>query len=124
MRSLVACVFVSVSVAWMGVADVPAVAGGHVEQFARLVTQLAAIPEGEGRLPDPTILFCGWSISDGPVHDPDNLPILLAGETNETPGYEMLGRLFAAGYLRGLMQAARPPGQHPRGQMFAAFPSI
>jgi len=40
---------------------------------------------------------------------PDHAPSM-AGETNETPGYEMLGRLFAAGYLRGLMQSARPPG--------------
>ena len=30
---------------------------------------------------------------------PDHAPSM-AGETNETPGYEMLGRLFAAGYLR------------------------
>ncbi|MEO7299338.1 MAG: mannonate dehydratase [Verrucomicrobiota bacterium] len=35
---------------------------------------------------------------------PDHAPSM-AGETNETPGYEMLGRLYAAGYLRGLMQA-------------------
>ena len=40
----------------------------------------------------------------GPVR-PDHAPSM-AGETNATPGYEMLGRLFAAGYLRGLMQAA------------------
>lgn len=38
---------------------------------------------------------------------PDHAPSM-AGETNETPGYEMLGRLFAAGYLRGLMQAGEP----------------
>ena len=30
----------------------------------------------------------------------------MAGEANETPGYEMLGKLFALGYLRGLLQAA------------------
>lgn len=35
---------------------------------------------------------------------PDHTPSM-AGESNATPGYEMLGRLFAAGYLRGLMQA-------------------
>jgi mannonate dehydratase len=35
---------------------------------------------------------------------PDHAPSM-AGEANETPGYEMLGRLYAAGYLRGLMQA-------------------
>lgn len=37
---------------------------------------------------------------------PDHAPSLV-GETNETPGYEMLGRLFASGYLKGLMQAAK-----------------
>jgi mannonate dehydratase len=36
---------------------------------------------------------------------PDHAPSM-AGESNETPGYEMLGRLFAAGYLQGLMQTA------------------
>lgn len=36
---------------------------------------------------------------------PDHAPSM-AGESNATPGYEMLGRLFAAGYLRGLMHAA------------------
>jgi mannonate dehydratase len=36
---------------------------------------------------------------------PDHAPSM-AGETNENPGYEMLGRLYAAGYMRGLMQAA------------------
>lgn len=36
---------------------------------------------------------------------PDHAPSL-AGETNETPGYEILGRLYAAGYMKGLMQAA------------------
>jgi len=51
----------------------------HVEQFARLVGRLAAIPEGEGSLLDTTILLCGSSLSDGNAHDPDNLPILVAG---------------------------------------------
>jgi mannonate dehydratase len=36
---------------------------------------------------------------------PDHAPSM-AGESNATPGYEMLGRLFAAGYLCGLMQTA------------------
>lgn len=35
---------------------------------------------------------------------PDHAPSM-AGESNETPGYEMLGRLFAAGYLKGIFQA-------------------
>jgi len=39
--------------------------------------------------------------SVGPDHAPS-----MAGETSETPGFEMLGRLFAAGYVRGLTQVA------------------
>jgi len=39
----------------------------------------------------------------GPMR-PDHVPVF-AGEQGE-PGYTMLGRLFAYGYLRGLMQAA------------------
>lgn len=35
---------------------------------------------------------------------PDHVPTL-AGETNENPGYEMLGRLYAVGYMKGLRDA-------------------
>jgi mannonate dehydratase len=42
---------------------------------------------------------------DGPIR-PDHVPTL-EGETNEFPGYHMLGRLFAVGYMRGLIQATR-----------------
>lgn len=37
---------------------------------------------------------------DGPMR-PDHVPTM-AGESNEQPGYETLGRLFANGYIRGL----------------------
>lgn len=43
---------------------------------------------------------------DGPMR-PDHVPMYV-GETGE-PGYTMLGRLFAYGYLRGLIQAATNP---------------
>jgi mannonate dehydratase len=36
---------------------------------------------------------------------PDHVPTLF-GEANEHPGYSVLGRLFAVGYLRGLQEAA------------------
>ena len=36
---------------------------------------------------------------------PDHVPTL-AGESNNRPGYETLGRLFAIGYIRGLEQSA------------------
>ena len=40
---------------------------------------------------------------DGPMR-PDHVP-QLEGEDDGVPGYTMLGRLFAYGYIRGLMQA-------------------
>lgn len=40
----------------------------------------------------------------GPMR-PDHVPIL-DGEPHDDPGYTMLGRLFAVGYMRGLIQAA------------------
>lgn len=41
----------------------------------------------------------------GPMR-PDHVPTL-EGESNEYPGYHMLGRLFAVGYMRGLIHAVR-----------------
>ena len=41
---------------------------------------------------------------DGPSR-PDHVPTL-TGENNDNPGYESLGRLFAIGYIKGLMEAA------------------
>ena len=35
---------------------------------------------------------------------PDHTPTL-AGESNDNPGYEMQGNLFAAGYIRGILDA-------------------
>jgi mannonate dehydratase len=40
---------------------------------------------------------------DCPIR-PDHVPTLV-GETNEYPGYHMLGRLHAVGYMRGLLDA-------------------
>jgi mannonate dehydratase len=42
---------------------------------------------------------------DGPMR-PDHVPTL-DGESNDEPGYAMLGRLFAAGYMRGLIHAVQ-----------------
>ncbi len=45
---------------------------------------------------------------DCPIR-PDHVPTL-AGESNEYPGYHMLGRLWAVGYMRGLREALRGRG--------------
>ena len=39
----------------------------------------------------------------GPVR-PDHVPTM-GGEANASPGYEVLGRLFAVGYIKGLVEA-------------------
>ena len=41
----------------------------------------------------------------GPMR-PDHVPTF-AGEANENPGYEVLGRLYALGYIKGLMEGVR-----------------
>ncbi|CAA9555826.1 MAG: Mannonate dehydratase [uncultured Thermomicrobiales bacterium] len=40
---------------------------------------------------------------DGPMR-PDHVPTM-AGEDNSRPGYEVMGRLYAIGYIKGLMEA-------------------
>lgn len=54
----------------------------HVEQFAKMIGKMDAIQEGEGTLLDHSMMMFGSSFSDGNRHDPDNLPILLAGGGN------------------------------------------
>jgi len=51
----------------------------HVEQFARLISRLQSIQEGERTLLENSMIVCGSSLSDGNRHDPNNLPILLGG---------------------------------------------
>jgi len=65
----------------------------HVEQFARMIAKMKAIPEGDGTLLDHSMILFGSSFSDGNRHDPDNLPILLAGRGN---GAVRPGRHLAA----------------------------
>ncbi|MGK0237254.1 MAG: mannonate dehydratase [Candidatus Pelagisphaera sp.] len=48
---------------------------------------------------------------DGPIR-PDHVP-QLEGEGNENPGYTMLGRLFAFGYIRGLLHGSEYESNAP-----------
>lgn len=64
--------------------------------------------EGQTDLPECMRAYAEVEF-DGPMR-PDHVPTM-AGESNERPGYETLGRLFAVGYIRGLEQAAY--GNHP-----------
>jgi len=51
----------------------------HTEQLAYLLGRLRDIPEGNSNLLDNSMLLFGSSISDGNSHDPNNLPIIVAG---------------------------------------------
>ncbi len=47
------------------------------------------------------------------VMRPDHAPVMW-GEPNANPGYEGLGRIYAVGYMRGLMQAAEAEAANAR----------
>jgi hypothetical protein len=51
----------------------------YTERFARFLTNLSKVREGEGSLLDQCMVLYGGGISDGNRHDHDNLPIILAG---------------------------------------------
>ncbi len=51
----------------------------HTEQFAYMLTKMREIKEGDGTLLDNSMVLFGCGMSDGNQHDPNNLPILLAG---------------------------------------------
>lgn len=56
----------------------------HVDIFARMLAKMDGIQEGNGTLLDNSMILFGSSFSDGNRHDPDNLPILLAGQGGGT----------------------------------------
>ena len=60
----------------------------HTELFAYFLGKLRAIRDGDGTLLDHVVLLKGASMGDSNVHDPRNLPIVLAGggKGRITPG--------------------------------------
>ena len=56
----------------------------HVAQYAYMLEKLKAIKEGEGTLPDHSMIVFGAGIRDGNAHSPVNLPIVLAGKAGGT----------------------------------------
>ncbi len=77
----------------------------HVEIFVRFLQRLDAIKEQGGSLLDHSLILFGSSMSDGNRHDPDNLPVLLAGRGCGTvqsgrhlswPGHAPLCNLYLA----------------------------
>ena len=64
----------------------------HVAQFAYVVEKMKKIPEGAGTMLDNTLLVMGSGISDGDVHDYNNLQVLMAGRAG--------GRMAPKGHVR------------------------
>ncbi len=63
--------------------DLLGINGFHAEQFASLIAQLAAIPEGDGRLLDNTVLVWGMELGLGQyAHDRNDMPFVIAGGKN------------------------------------------
>ena len=58
-----------------------------------------------GQTDMPACMEAYQEIGFGGAMRPDHVPTL-EGESNNRPGYETLGRLFAIGYIRGLEQSA------------------
>lgn len=68
-----------------------------VEQFAYLLSQLAARPEGSGTMLDNSIVLLCSEISDGNTHSHDDMPFIVAGGGG---GTLRTGRLFDFGGRR------------------------
>lgn len=56
----------------------------HTEQVAWFLNRMRSLKEGETSLLDNSMIMFGGSLKDGNRHDPENLPILLAGRGKGT----------------------------------------
>jgi hypothetical protein len=51
----------------------------HVEQFAKFIEKLGAAPDGDGSVLDHSLICYGSGMSNGNVHSPDPLPLVMMG---------------------------------------------
>ncbi|MEX2171232.1 MAG: mannonate dehydratase [Pirellulales bacterium] len=80
----------------------------HYAHFRNVVGRAECFREtfhDNGAIDMPAVMRAYHEVGFSGVIRPDHAPSM-AGETNAYPGYEILGRLYAAGYMKGLMQAA------------------
>lgn len=64
------------------VSDLVAINRWYAERFRDLITQLAAVPEGDGSLLDNTLVVWGNELGKGNNHTRNNIPFVLAGGRN------------------------------------------
>jgi hypothetical protein len=51
----------------------------HLQQFAKFIEKLRAAPDGDGSVLDHSLLCYGSGMSNGNVHSPDPLPLVILG---------------------------------------------
>jgi hypothetical protein len=51
----------------------------HIAQYARLLSKLQSMKEGDSTVLDNSMIFFGSALSDGDAHSPHKLPIVLGG---------------------------------------------
>jgi hypothetical protein len=87
-----------------------------VEQFAYLLDQLKARPEGEGTMLDHSVVVLVTEVCDGNTHSHDDMPFVLAGRAG---GAIRPGRLLSYDYARhgGLWASVA----NAMGQSFTGF---
>ena len=51
----------------------------HLQQFARFIDKLRAAPDGDGSVLDHSLICYGSGMSNGNVHSPDPLPLVMMG---------------------------------------------
>ena len=54
----------------------------HVEQVAYFIDRLKHTPDGDGNLPDHSLVMYGSPMGDGSVHNHLRVPLFLAGHAN------------------------------------------
>lgn len=88
----------------------------HAEQLASLIAQLAAIPEGDGRVLDNTVLVWGMELGLGQyAHDRDDMPFVIAGGKNAGLALGRYRNLGGRAYQDFLFSLVRVMGQNDVG---------
>ncbi|HWB81533.1 MAG TPA: DUF1552 domain-containing protein [Nannocystaceae bacterium] len=83
----------------------------HAEQFNSLVDQLAAIPEGDGRLLDNCVLVWGMELAIGEyTHDRNDMPFVIAGGKNAGLALGRYKKVSGPSYQDMLFSLARVMG--------------
>ena len=52
----------------------------HIQLLTHFLQKLKATPEGDGNLPDQSLILYGGGMGDGNLHRHSNLPTLMAGK--------------------------------------------